>query len=186
MLEHIRPVHIYPSRVDALRILKELGYETGSGIMVGIPDQTFESIANDIMLFAELDLDMIGIGPYIEHPDTPLPFEKSIAENLQVPATELQTLKAIALTRIMCPQANIPATTALGTINRQNGREAALQAGANVVMPNLTPLKYRELYEIYPGKICVDETSDACDMCIKSRIMNIGRKIGTGTGSRIK
>ena len=81
LLEHIRPVHMYPSRVDALRILKEIGYETGSGIMVGIPGQTYESIANDIMLFAELDLDMIGIGPYIQHPDTPLPYEISTVED---------------------------------------------------------------------------------------------------------
>ena len=81
----------------------------------------------------------------------------------------MQTLKAVALTRIMCPQSNIPATTALGTINRESGREAALQAGANVVMPNLTPLKYRKLYEIYPGKMCIDESSDECNMCIKGK-----------------
>ncbi len=104
----------------------------------------------------------------------------------QVPATEEQTLKVLALTRIMCQHANIPATTALGTINRESGRESALQAGANVVMPNLTPLKYRRLYEIYPGKICVDESSDKCNICLKTRIANIGRTIGTGPGNRIK
>jgi biotin synthase len=186
LLRHIRPVHIYPSRIDALRILKELGLETGSGIMVGIPGQTYESVANDIMLFAELDLDMIGIGPYIQHPDTPLPYEVSTLGDKQVPATEEQTLKVLALTRIMCPQANIPATTALGTINSQTGREAALKAGANVVMPNLTPLKYRKLYEIYPGKACIDESSDECDQCIKARIVSIGRTIGTGPGNRLK
>lgn len=184
LLGHIRPVSMYPSRIDALRILKEIGYETGSGIMIGIPGQTFESVANDILLFAQLDLDMIGIGPYIQHPDTPLPYETSTIGDEQVPATEIMTLKAVALTRILCPQSNIPATTALGTINRESGREAALQAGANVVMPNLTQLKYRKLYEIYPGKMCVDESSDECNMCIKGRILSIGRTIGAGEGAR--
>lgn len=188
LLKHIRPVYMYPSRIDALRILKEVGYETGSGIMVGIPGQTYDSVANDILLFAQLDLDMIGIGPYIQHPDTPLPSEVEThgRASLHVPATELMTLKAVALTRIMCSQSNIPATTALGTINRESGREAALQCGANIVMPNLTQLKYRKLYEIYPGKMCMDESSDECAMCIKGRILSIGRTIGTGEGGRKK
>jgi biotin synthase len=185
LLHHIRPVSLYEKRIDALRNLKSIGFETGSGIMVGIPGQSFESVASDIMLFAELDLEMIGIGPYIEHPDTPLAQEASKIGNEQVPSTEMMTVKAVALTRIMCPESNIPATTALGTINKTSGREAALQAGANVVMPNITPVQYRKLYEIYPAKACIEESGDECNLCIKSRILSIGRTVGTGPGSRV-
>lgn len=185
LLHHIRPVSIYEKRIDALKVLKELGFETGSGIMIGIPGQSYESVASDIMLFAELDLEMIGIGPFIAHPDTPLAKEESKLGNEQVPSSELMTVKAVALTRIMCPEANIPATTALGTINKSSGREAALQAGANVVMPNLTPVEYRKLYEIYPAKACIEESGDECNLCIKARILSIGRTVGTGPGSRV-
>ena len=92
--------------------------------------------------------------------------------------------KAVALTRLICPQANIPSTTALATINRLNGRELALQRGANVVMPNLTPLQYRHGYEIYPAKACIDETAVQCSGCLGSRITRIGRFVGRGPGGR--
>lgn len=174
-------------RISLLRRLKKIGYETGSGVMVGIPGQTFESLANDIVLFRKLDLDMIGIGPFIPHPATPLGaglrFFPSV-NGEQVPNTELMVYKAVALTRLVRPDANIPATTALATINKANGRELGLQRGANVFMPNLTPLKYRRLYEIYPGKACIGETGDACNGCLSTRIKTIGRHLGSGPGGR--
>ncbi|HAK96902.1 MAG TPA: [FeFe] hydrogenase H-cluster radical SAM maturase HydE [Planctomycetes bacterium] len=184
LLRRLRPAHLYPSRIDALRVLQALGFETGSGIMVGLPGQSYASVAGDIMLFADLDLDMVGIGPYIPHPATPLAGAASNLGAEQAPATEAMALKAVALARLACPCANIPATTALATINRTDGRESALRAGANVVMPNLTPARYRRLYEIYPEKACIDESSEHCDECIKARIRAIGRTIGTGPGSR--
>ncbi len=172
-------------RIAILRRLKALGYEAGSGVMVGIPGQTYESLANDIMLFRELDLDMIGIGPFIPHPATPLGAGQPKAElPTQVPNTELMVYKAVALTRLVRPDANIPATTALATINKRNGRELGLQRGANVFMPNLTPLKYRRLYEIYPAKACIEETGNACNSCLTVRIKMIGRHIGSGPGGR--
>lgn len=174
-------------RIAILRQLKNIGYEVGSGVMVGIPGQTCESLANDIALFRELDLDMIGIGPFIPHPQTPLGSGFKIFPSVngeQVPANELMVYKAVALTRLVRPDANIPATTALATINKKNGRELGLQRGANVFMPNLTPLKYRRLYEIYPNKACIAETGDACNGCLGLRIKGIGRHIGSGAGGR--
>lgn len=174
-------------RVKILRRLKALGYEAGSGIMVGIPGQTYESVANDIALFRELDLDMIGIGPFIPHPQTPLGNGNKIspaAKGEQIPNTELMVYKAVALTRLVRPDANVPATTALATINKKNGRELGLQRGANVFMPNLTPLKYRRLYEIYPAKACIEETGSACNNCLATRIRMLGRHVGRGPGGR--
>jgi biotin synthase len=175
-------------RIAILRRLKELGYETGSGIMVGLPGQSYESIARDICLFRELDLDMIGIGPYIAHPATPLGngrvFPACAPGETQVPNTELMVYKAVALTRLVRPDANIPSTTALATINKRNGRELGLQRGANVCMPNLTPIQYRKMYEIYPAKACIDETGQACSGCLGGRIARIGRHVGRGPGGR--
>ena len=224
-------------RIAILRQLKALSYETGSGIMVGLPGQTYESVACDICLFRELDLDMIGIGPFIPHPQTPLgnpelwrqfaPHKEDLvradhthasrAERghfcprvgamahaprthahgrtemsalpsrwapTQVPNTELMVYKTVALARLVRPDANIPSTTALATINRQNGRELGLKRGANVLMPNLTPVKYRSLYQIYPAKACITETGTACNRCVHVRIGAIGRHIGVGPGGR--
>jgi biotin synthase len=172
-------------RFDILRRLLELGYEVGSGIMVGIPGQTWSTLANDLMMFREFDLDMIGIGPFIPHPQTPLGSTPEVAPvDAQVPADEETVLRCIALTRILCPEANIPSTTALATINRTSGREHGLQRGANIVMPNLTPPRYRVKYEIYPAKACIEETAEQCAMCLAGRIRAIGRTIGTGQGAR--
>jgi len=183
---------IHPSRPDRpsdrlaiLRKLRELGYEVGSGVMIGIPGQSYEDLARDIELFAELDLDMIGVGPYLVHPDTPLgdpEFQPLVLDDQQVPANELMTYKVMALARLVCPRANIPSTTALATLNRDEGRELGLVRGANVVMPNLTPPKYRMLYEIYPNKACIRETGEACFTCLVGRIENLGRRVGRGRG----
>ena len=170
-------------RFAMLRRMRGMGYEIGSGAMVGIPGQTYRDSAADIEAFRELDLDMIGIGPYLPHPATPLgeAFGGAGVDG-QVPNTELMTYKMVALARIACPAANIPSTTALATLNRAEGRELGLQRGANVVMPNVTPVEYRAMYEIYPAKACVYETGEACNACIKGRIAGIGRKAGTGRG----
>lgn len=174
-------------RMAMLRRLRGLGYEVGSGIMVGIPGQTYESVARDIDLFRGLDLDMIGVGPYISHPLTPLgdlSWAREIPAEEQIPGDELTVYKVVALTRLVCPEANIPSTTALATINKVDGREQGLQRGANIVMPNLTPPEYREKYEIYPDKACVNETAEMCRGCLTGRVERIGRVVGRGPGSR--
>jgi biotin synthase len=174
-----------PSRMEVLRALAPLGYEVGSGVMVGIPGQSYQDLANDLALFRELDLDMIGIGPFIPHPATPFGHvEPAPAQaSAQVPATELMTYKMVALARLSCPDANLPSTTALATLNLAQGRELGLQRGANIVMPNLTPPRYRALYEIYPAKACVRETADLCNRCITGRIQGLGRPLGRGPGA---
>ena len=168
--------------------LRALGYEIGSGVMVGIPGQTWESLADDIVLFRELDLDMIGVGPYLRHPATPLGSGAlpPAPPGDQATPTEETTTKVVALSRIACPEANIPSTTALATLDPAQGRELGLKRGANVVMPNLTPPAYRPLYEIYPGKACLHETAEACAGCLPTRIRTIGRIPGTGPGGRRK
>ncbi len=183
-------------RFTLLKTLGELGYEVGSGAMIGIPGQSYAALALDILRFRELDLDMIGVGPFIAHPDTPLgqlcPGHAAAGEpegakldlsQQQVPADEATTYKVIALTRILCPRANMPATTALATLNKANGRELALARGANVLMPNLTPVGYRAHYEIYPNKVCIAESGSDCDACMHRRVTKIGRTAGRGRGS---
>jgi len=182
--------HIHPSlpggksdRFAILRQLRELGYEVGSGVMVGIPGQTYADLADDILWFRRLDLDMIGLGPFIPHQNTPLGQAGSQpAVEDQGPNTETTTYKVLALARIMCPLANIPSTTALATLNRAAGRELGLMRGANVVMPNVTPPQYRCQYEIYPDKACLYETAEHCQSCLKHRIELLGRYIGSGRG----
>jgi len=174
-------------RLAMLGRLRDLGYEAGSGVMVGIPGQTYDNLAADIDLFRSFDLDMIGIGPYMPHPATPLgagEWVRPVPPGEQVPNDELTTLKALALTRLVCPQSNIPSTTALALIDKERGRELGLMRGANIVMPNLTPLKYRALYEIYPAKAQVDNTSQFDREVLVRRIEAIGRTIGAGPGGR--
>jgi len=184
---------IHPSRIGEvsdriamLRRLRAFGYEPGSGVMVGIPGQTWAGLVRDLATFRELDLDMIGIGPYLPHPDTALGRGEipSAAPAEQVPPTELTVYKMVALARLHCPTANLPSTTALATINKAEGRELGLRRGANVVMPNLTPVRYRRLYEIYPSKACIDETAKDCRNCLRRRVESIGRTVGKGRGSR--
>jgi len=175
-------------RVAQLRRMREMGYEIGSGVMVGIPGQTWDILAGDIELFRALDIDMIGIGPFLPSPRTPLGGDAAArlraSADAQVPNTELATLKVVALTRLVCPEANLPSTTALATLDPATGRELGLTRGANIVMPNVTPPEYRVLYEIYPGKACIHETAEACQHCLERRIHSIGRVVGTGPGGR--
>lgn len=174
-------------RFAILRTLKDMGYETGSGVMIGIPGQTYHDLACDILAFHDLDLDMIGVGPFIPHAATPLGCLPPVNAKIdQVPNTEIMAYKVIALARLVCPDANIPSTTALASLNKETGRELGLMRGANIVMPNLTPPRYRMMYEIYPNKACINETSEACASCLPMRIINIGRTLGSGQGSRQK
>lgn len=160
-------------RHECLMMIKELGYELGSGIMVGLPEQSIESIADDLIYLKEIGVDMAGIGPFIPHPQTPLKDAKGNQLNL--------SLRTMAVMRIMMPDINIPATTAMESLHPQ-GRIMALKGGANVVMPNVTEGEYRRFYELYPGKICVDDTPLHCRSCIGMKIMSIGRTIGEGYG----
>ncbi len=172
-------------RVELLRILRDLGYEVGSGVMVGIPGQSWDDLVNDILLMRSLDLDMIGVGPYIPHPRTPMGrhvYRWLLPPDQQVPADVMTTLKTMALARLNCPRANIPSTTALATLDPEHGRESGLQCGANVIMPNVTPLQYRKAYEIYPNKACNSDSTELCEHCLSLRVAAIGRTLGRGRG----
>jgi biotin synthase len=169
-----------------LKMLRTIGYETGSGVMIRMPGQTIESLADDIEMFRELDLDMIGVGPYIPHPDTPLGAKTQESDRDAQSTLISMTYKMIALTRIACPKANIPVTTALATMNPENGYEKGLQCGANVIMPNLTPVKYKSFYDIYPSKARRNIATTDYHEKIKSRVASINRTIGSGHGDSIR
>ena len=175
LYQEMHPNASFENRKRCLYDLKLLGFETGTGCLVGLPNQTTESLANDILFFKELDADMVGIGPFIPHEQTPL----KDAEK----GDFWLALKVMALTRINLPDINIPATTAMETLNPQ-GRIIALQSGANVVMPNVTSTEYRAKYEIYPGKICINENPEQCRGCIEGKIKSIGRTIAVNKGFR--
>lgn len=171
----------WENRLKCLGDLKKLGFEVGTGCLVGLPEQTLESLADDILFFKEIDADMIGIGPFIPNDNTPL---KDAKDWTNGGSFEL-ALKVMAITRLLLPDINIPATTAMETLN-PNGRIIALQSGANVVMPNVTQGDYRKFYEIYPGKICVNDTPDKCRGCITGKINSINRTVSKDYGFRKK
>lgn len=162
------------NRKRCLFDLKEIGFQTGSGFMVGSPFQTVENIAADLKFLRELQPDMIGIGPYITHGDTP--FKDCKSGSLEM------TLRLISILRLIFPNALIPSTTALGTI-APNGRELGLKAGANVVMPNLSPVKFRKLYDLYENKICTGEEAAQCRNCLEARVKSVGYEIVTDIGN---
>lgn len=169
LYEKLDPDMSWDNRVRCLYDLKELGYEVGSGSLVGLPGQTVESLADDLLFFQQLPVDMAGIGPFIPHPQTPLAGEKYDGH------FEL-ALKMMSIMRLLLPDINIPATTAMETLH-PNGRLLALQAGANVVMPNTTDTEFRPLYELYPGKICVGDSAEKCRGCVERKINSIGRHV---------
>ena len=175
LYEKLDPGMSHENRIQCLKNLRKLGYEVGSGCLVGLPGQKIKSLADDILFFKELDVDMNGIGPFIPNEDTPL----KDAEGGQF---EL-ALKVMAIVRLLLPDINIPATTAMETLNKQ-GRVIALQCGANVVMPNVTEGEYRKLYALYPGKICTGDTPAHCRGCISGKIRGIGRIVSDGPGFR--
>ena len=174
LYEKLDPGMCWDNRVRCLQDLKSLGYEVGSGSLVGLPGQTVESLADDLLFFKKLPVDMAGIGPFIPHPHTPLCNEKTDGH------FEL-ALKMMAVMRLLLPDINIPATTAMETLHR-NGRLLALQSGANVVMPNATDTEFRPLYELYPGKICLGDNAEKCRGCVEQKIKSIGRYVAAGKG----
>lgn len=176
LYNQMHPNMDFDNRVRCLENLGRLGYEVGTGCLVGLPNQTIESLADDILFFKEINADMVGIGPFIPHPHTPL--KDSVTGSFTL------ALKVMALTRILLKDINIPATTAMETLN-PNGRIIALQSGANVVMPNVTTTEYRAKYEIYPNKICINENPDKCKGCISAKIQSIGRSVSTSFGFRV-
>lgn len=187
LYRRIHPPHpdVPGDRIAILRDLKALGYETGSGIMIGIPGQTFDSLADDIELIRDLPIDMVGAGPYLPHPDTPLARSAPCflaADGEQVPNTETMACKVIALIRLTCPDANIPSTTALATLNPDAGYMSGLSVGANIVMPNLTPPAYRALYAIYPRKTSMHVWAEQAVATVREQIGALGRVVGTGRG----
>ena len=161
------------NRKRCLYDLKEIGYQVGSGFMVGSPFQTTECLIEDLRFLQSLKPDMIGIGPFISHKDTPFKDFKNGSFKL--------TLRLISILRLIFPKALIPATTALGTIH-PNGRELGHSCGANVVMPNLSPVSTRKKYELYDNKICTGEESAQCKVCLERRVNSVGYRIVTDRG----
>ena len=160
-------------RKNCLRTLKKLGFQTGAGFMVGAPYQTVENLADDFLFLKELNPEMVGIGPFIPHQDTPFHGEKR--------GTLEDTLFYLALLRLMLPHVLLPATTALGTIHPK-GREMGVLSGANVVMPNLSPVSVRKKYMLYDGKICTGDEAAECRHCLSRRMEQIGCQIVSDRG----
>lgn len=177
LYKRLHPGMEFASRKKCLEDLKELGYQVGAGCMVGLPGQTIEDMAKDVLFVRDIDADMVGVGPFIPHPNTPLGNESC--------GTMEMTLKMLALIRITTRNSHLPATTAIGTINA-DGRIKALRAGANVLMPNYTPLKYRDDYEIYPNKKFITKDPEQVDKDFEVQLKAIGRKIAVDYGHSYK
>ncbi|MEO3945449.1 [FeFe] hydrogenase H-cluster radical SAM maturase HydE [Gorillibacterium sp. CAU 1737] len=173
LYETLHPGMSYDNRVQCLTTLKRIGYQVGAGFMVGLPGQTARHLADDLLFLHDLQPEMIGIGPFIPHSATPLAHESG--------GTVDQSLVMIALARLFIPDAMLPATTAMGTLDPV-GREKALRAGANVVMPILSPLAVREKYALYENKICTGDEASHCRHCIEMRIVASGYQIDLGRG----
>ena len=173
LYEKFHPLMDYHNRVDCLLNLKKIGFQTGAGFMVGLPTQSYEDLAEDLLFLKKLNPEMIGIGPFIPHSETPLKSEFG--------GTVEDTITMIAFARLLLPKSLIPATTAMGTLHPK-GRELALKAGANVVMPNLTPTNVREKYQLYDNKICTGDEAAHCRSCIERRIVKAGFEVDMGRG----
>ncbi len=175
--EHYRMLHPEPlsaaHRQECLRNLKKIGYQTGAGFMVGAPGQTSEYLAEDMVFLKELEPEMVGIGPFLPHHDTPFADEK--------PGSTKMTLYFLGLIRLMLPDVLLPATTALGTADPL-GREKGVQAGANVVMPNLSPTDVRKKYALYDNKICTGDEAAECKNCLQMRMRSIGYEVVASRG----
>lgn len=169
----LRPGSSFEERLKRLYWLKELGYQTGSGNMVGLPGQSLKSLVRDLVLMRRIGMEMAGIGPFVANPDTPL--RSSRSGDLEL------TLNVLATARLIMPRVHLPATTAMASIDPR-GREAALACGANVVMPNITPLKYRDKYSLYPGKAGVNTSPEQNLAGVREMIGRAGRTISAGYG----
>ncbi|MDD4848809.1 MAG: [FeFe] hydrogenase H-cluster radical SAM maturase HydE [Bacteroidales bacterium] len=166
--------HNYDHRLNCLQLLRKTDYQVGTGVMIGLPFQTLDDLAEDLLFFKTLDIDMCGMGPYIEHEETPL---YQYRDQL-LPKEErfLLSLKMVALLRILMKNVNIAATTAMQTLDPQ-GREKALRVGSNVIMPNLTPLKYRDDYLLYEDKPAQSETADETVQLLEEHIKAAGCQV---------
>ncbi|MCK5035966.1 MAG: [FeFe] hydrogenase H-cluster radical SAM maturase HydE [Candidatus Sabulitectum sp.] len=167
------PGYSFEERVACLGFLRETGYQVGTGVMIGLPGQTVAQLASDILFFKENDIDMIGMGPYIPHHSTPM-FQKPL--ELSVDSRFKLGLNMIAVTRIVLRDVNIAATTALQAL-KSDGRELGLQAGANIIMPNVTSTEYRTGYQLYDNKPCMDENSEVCRDNLVAGIKNAGETV---------
>jgi biotin synthase len=168
--------HDFQARVACLKTLQDIGWQTGTGVMIGIPGQISDDLVQDLHFFQDMDIDMIGMGPYIPHEQTPLAAKMP---DFDGPRQLQKALTMIALTRIILQDVNIAAATALQALDPQ-GRERGLEAGANIIMPNLTDTQYRTGYQLYDGKPCMDENAGMCRFCLEGRIASIGETIGYG------
>ena len=169
--------HLYEDRMHALDDLRKSGFQTGTGVMIGLPGQTMEDLADDLLFFKSFDIDMIGMGPYIPHPDTPMAAWKT---KLLKPAERFElSLRMIALARIMLKDVNIAASTALQTLD-PDGRIKAILAGANVFMPNMTPKIYADNYHLYEGKSAVKDDAMEIVRELETRLKGLGEVIGYG------
>jgi len=175
LFETLHPDDDYDSRMKSLFYLKELGYETGTGVMIGLPGQTYSDLASDILFFRENDFDMLGVGPFIPHRDTPLGGVR--------PVSMEAVLNFLSAMRLATFDTNIPATTSMATLDRE-GREKALNAGANVIMPNYTPQKYRESYKLYDNKVCTRENAEETMEFTKSTVERAGKVLVMERGDR--
>ncbi|MBT8041861.1 MAG: [FeFe] hydrogenase H-cluster radical SAM maturase HydE [Pontiella sp.] len=169
--------HSLGERKECLAALRRTGYQVGTGVMMGLPGQTMEDLANDILFLKEIDIDMVGMGPYIPHSDTPMGQEVPPYTDEQKKTALTLGLKMIAVTRIVLKDINIAAATALQALE-YTGREQGLRCGANVIMPNVTETDYRPKYQLYDNKPCTDENSSMCRGCLSGRIKGIGETIG--------
>lgn len=178
---HYRSLHpaemSLANRKQCLFDLKKLGYQVGAGFMVGSPGQTLSNIAEDLLFLQELKPEMVGIGPFIPHHDTIYAEEKAGSVDL--------TLFLLSVIRIMLPKVLLPATTALGTLDPR-GREKGLSVGANVVMPNLSPVENRKLYELYDNKICTGEEAAECRGCLSRRVESAGYHLVEERGDALR
>ncbi|MHB9027349.1 MAG: [FeFe] hydrogenase H-cluster radical SAM maturase HydE [Candidatus Latescibacterota bacterium] len=170
--------HSFAARLGCLRKLREIGFQVGTGVMIGLPSQTLGHLARDIRFFREEDIDMIGMGPYIIHHETPLAAPEAVTEWERNKDDILSlALNMIAVTRLALRDVNIASTTALQALHPE-GRELGLNAGANVVMPVITPQRYRSSYLLYEGKPCIEDAAAACRDCLSGRIRSVGREVG--------
>ena len=174
-------LHSFETRVNCLKSLRKVGFQVGTGVMIGLPHQTEEDLVNDILFYRDMDIDMIGMGPYVVHHDTPLGQEAlamGIDDERVKKKRRIQLgLKMIALTRLFLKDVNIAATTALQALDKL-GREKGLAAGANILMPIITIPEHRAKYLLYDNKPCVDDNADKCKDCLTRRVMSIGDMVG--------
>jgi len=171
------PDHEFQTRKNCLALLKNRGYQVGTGVMIGLPGQTMDDLVNDILFMQAMDVDMVGMGPYIPHRDTPLGQEIPCYTESQKQAALTLGLKMIAVVRIVLKDVNIAAATALQAL-AYGGRIMGLRCGANVIMPNVTDAGFRANYTLYDNKPCLNETAAMCRDCLSSRILGIGETIG--------